>query len=82
MGRKSWATTDQAEYLWDKFPTYMACVPSKKYNAFWTTLEKEWKDRWPEIESLFLGKQEHELVAAELEELAKTEDYRLTVMHC
>lgn len=80
MGRKTWTTVEQAEFLWDKFPIYMTYVPSKKYRPFWTMLEKEWKDRWPEINTYFTGKKEIELTAAELIVLAHAEDVRLKVL--
>jgi hypothetical protein len=49
MVGKTWTTTEQEVFLRDRMALYRACMPGKKYQAFWSQVFSEWKASFPEL---------------------------------
>ena len=55
--RKSWATSEQSDFLQEFWPEYLRIHDSgqAKYDGFWARLFEDWFSRFPEVQAAFPG---------------------------
>lgn len=80
MAPRTWATDEQTEWLQSFVEDYVTYAGSKNYDTFWTTVNLEWFEQWPERLSVFPGKcLDAPLTPAEIDQLGAAVNKRKKV---